>query len=99
MNQATDTRQRISFELLISLGFVPEDLGEDPTAEEMTFRRMRRESAFFGTFEVELSRNWDTFTLPFIVGRQREYKYLDELQDVYSLITGEVLDPVTSPQG
>jgi hypothetical protein len=80
----------ITMEWIEKFGFVFEELGEEPTLEEQSYRKAIRG---YGSkaFEIEFNRSWGTFTLDFINGELIEYKYVHELQNLYYLLIGSEL--------
>lgn len=80
----------ITMEGLEKFGFVFEELGEDPTLEEQSYRKAIRG---YGSksFEIEFNRYEDAFTLDFITGELINYKYVHELQNLYYMLIGSEL--------
>jgi hypothetical protein len=77
----------ITMELIERFGFVFEELGDDPTLEEQSYRKAIRG---YGSkaFEIEFNKFENGFTLDFITGELIIYKYVHELQNLYYLLIG-----------
>lgn len=80
----------ITMEWIEKFGFVFEELGEEPTIEEQSYRKAIRG---YGSksFEIEFNRYEDAFILDFITGELINYKYVHELQNLYYLLIGSEL--------
>jgi hypothetical protein len=81
---------RITMEWVQRFGFVFEELGDESTLEEQSYRKAIRG---YGSkaFEIEFNRYEDAFTLEFITGESINYKYVHELQNLYYLLRGSEL--------
>jgi len=80
----------ITMEWIEKFGFVFEELDDEPTLEEQSYRKAIRG---YGSkaFEIEFNSCEDTFTLNFITGELINYKYVHELQNLYYMLTGSEL--------
>jgi hypothetical protein len=80
----------ITMEWIEKFGFVFEELGEEPTLEEQSYRKAIRG---YGSkaFEIEFNIYEDAFTLDFITGELINYKYVHELQNLSYLLIGSEL--------
>jgi|GEM_PF-5970587 len=80
----------ITMEWIESFGFVFEELGDEPTLEEQSYRKAIRG---YGSkaFEIEFNRFENAFTLDFITGELINYKYVHELQNLYYFLIGSEL--------
>lgn len=80
----------ITMEWIEKLGFVFEEIGEEPTLEEQSYRK-----AICGygskSFEIEFNRYEDAFALDFVTGELIHYKYVHELQNLYYMLNGSEL--------
>jgi hypothetical protein len=80
----------ITMEWIEKFGFVFEELGEEPTLEEQSYRKAIR-GCGSKAFEIEFNIYEDAFTLDFITGELINYKYVHELQNLYYLLIGSEL--------
>ena len=80
----------ITMQWIERFGFVFEELDDEPTLEEQSYRKAIRG---YGSkaFEIEFNRFEDGFTLDFITGELIIYKYVHELQNLYYLLIGSEL--------
>jgi hypothetical protein len=80
----------ITMEWIEKFGFVFKELGEEPTLEEISYRKAVRG---YGSkaFEIEFNRYEDAFTLDFITGELINYKYVHALQNLYYMLIGSEL--------
>lgn len=68
----------LTFEWLRNFCFTLEDVGTNPTEEELRYRH-----AYKGSFGIEFDTQKGTFTLHNVVGELVEYQYVHHLQNVY----------------
>lgn len=80
----------ITIELLERFGFVFEELDDEATIEEQSYRKAIRG---YGSkaFEIEFNKFENGFTLEFVTGELIVYKYVHELQNLYYLLIGSEL--------
>ena len=80
----------ITMELIERFGFVFEELGDEPTLEEQSYRKAIRGDGS-KAFEIEFNKFEDGFILDFITGELIIYKYVHELQNLYYFLIGSEL--------
>ena len=80
----------ISIEWLLNFGFEFEDIGDDTTVEQETYRKATINYDGIA-FDIEFNVAWQTFTLDFITGNLIEYRYVHQLQNLFYYLTSQEL--------